>query len=202
MTPNECIEWSGSNSLPKDLNKEMLYQRNRAKLALSLLIIVEKCQAYGLQYNDLSPSNILLYFPSMDKTKIFLGVCDWEMACRISKVVALNYDFQAFDEMERQQQLCQHVARELFYVFGPRGSKTCLEQQKQKHLYSKVGDAYAVGMLAKMIWREEPDKEMLPTLEQVATFMYKLGQFIDRNSSTRATFSNAIEMLISDRIRI
>ena len=46
-------------------------------------------------YNDLSPSNILLHFPPMDKTKIFLGVCDWRMACRISEVVASNYGFQA-----------------------------------------------------------------------------------------------------------
>ena len=88
----------------------------------------------------------------MDKTKIFLGVCDWGMACCVSKVVALNYDFKASDKMERQQQLRQHVTPELIYVFGPRGSKTCLERQKQKHLYSEASDAYAAGMLAKMIW--------------------------------------------------
>ena len=99
----------------------MPYQRNRTKLALSLLVIVKKYHAHGLQHNDLSPSNILLHFPSIDKTKIFLGVCDWSMACRVSEVVASNYNFQASDEMERQQQLRQHIALELFYVFGPHG---------------------------------------------------------------------------------
>ena len=133
----------------------------------------------------------------MDKTKIFLGVCDWGMACRISKVVASNYGFQASNEMKRQRQLQQHVAPELFYVFGPRGLETCLERQKQKHLYSKAGDAYVAGMLAKMIWREEPDKEMLQTSELVAAFTYKLRQLIDRNPSTRATLSDAIAMLTS-----
>ena len=75
-TPNECIGWWGGDLLPEDLYKVMLYRRNHAILALSLLIIVEKYQAHGLQHNDLSPSNILLYFPPMDKTKIFLEVCD------------------------------------------------------------------------------------------------------------------------------
>ena len=74
------------------------------------------------------------------------------MACHVSEVVALNYGFQASDEMERQQELRRHVVLELFYVFGSPGSETCLERQKQKHLYSKAGDAYAAGMLAKMIW--------------------------------------------------
>ena len=49
--------------------------------------------------------------------------------------------------MERQQELRRYVAPELFYVFGPRGSETCLEQQKQKHLYFKTDDVYAAGML-------------------------------------------------------
>ena len=75
-TPNDCIGWSGGDLLPEDLNKVMPYQTNCAKLVLSLLIIVEKCHAHGLQHNDLNSNNILLHFPSMDKTKIFLGVCD------------------------------------------------------------------------------------------------------------------------------
>ena len=66
----------------------------------------------------------------MDKTKIFLGVCDWGMACRVSKEVASNYVFRSEEEMEMQQGLRQHVAPKLFYVFGPRGSETSLERQK------------------------------------------------------------------------
>ena len=88
----------------------------------------------------------------MDKTKIFLGVYDWRMACRISKEVASNYGYRSEEEMEMQQRLRQHVASELFYVFGPRGSETSLECQKQKHLYAKGGDTYAARKLASMIW--------------------------------------------------
>ena len=84
-TPNDCIGWSSGNILPEDLDKIMLYQRNRTKLALLLLIIVEKCHAHALQHNDLSPNNILLHFPSIDKTKIFWGVCDWRWLAALAK---------------------------------------------------------------------------------------------------------------------
>ena len=138
----------------------------------------------------------------MDKTKIFLGVCDWGMACHVSKEVALNYGFQSEEEMEMQQGLRQHVAPKLFYVLRPRGSETSLERQKQKHFYIKEGDAYAAGKLASMIWQEEPDNEMLPASEQVAAFRYKLGQLTDPNPRTRATLSDALGMLTSDPIKI
>ena len=70
----ENIKFSGGELLLDELDKVMLYRRNCAKLALSLLIIVEKCHAHGIQHNDLTPSNILLHFPPIDKTKIFLDV--------------------------------------------------------------------------------------------------------------------------------
>ena len=138
----------------------------------------------------------------MDKTKIFLDVYDWRMACRVSKEVASNYSYQSEEEMEMQQGLCQHVAAELFYIFGPHGSETSLERQKQKHLYTKGGDAYAAVKMASMIWREEPDNEMLPTSEQVAAFRYKVGQLTDPNPRTKATLSDSLGMLTSDPIKI
>ena len=201
-TTLENIKYYGGELLPDELDKVMLYQRNHAKLALSLLIIVEKCHAYGIQHNDLSPGNILLHFPPMDKTKIFLGVCDWGMACHVSEEVASNYGYRSEEEMAMQQRLHQHVAPELFYVFGPCGSETSLERQKKKHVYTKLGDAYAAGKLASMIWQEELDNEMLPTLEQVAAFRYKLGQLIGPNPRTRATLSDALGMLMSNPIKI
>ena len=138
----------------------------------------------------------------MDKTKIFLGICDWGMACRISEEVASNYSYRSEEEMAMQQRLRQHVAPELFYVFGPRGSETSLERQKKKHVYTKGGDTYVAGKMASTIWPEEPDNEMLPALEQVAAFRYKLGQLTDPNPTTKATLSDALGMLTSDPIKI
>ena len=83
-TTLENIKYTGDELLLDELDKVTLYQRNRARLALLLLIIVEKCHTHGIQHNDLSRGNILLYFLPMDKTEIFLGVCDWGMACRVS----------------------------------------------------------------------------------------------------------------------
>ena len=194
-TTLENIKYSGGELLPDELDKVTLYRRNHAKLALSLLIIVEKCHAHGIQHNDLSPGNILLHFPPMDKTKIFLGVC-------VREEVASNYSYKSEEEMAMQQRLRQHVALELFYVFGPRGSETSLERQKKKHVYTKGGDAYAAGKLASMIWQEEPDNEMLRTSEQVVAFRYKLWQLTDPNPRTRATLSDALGMLTSDPIKI
>ena len=138
----------------------------------------------------------------MDKTKNFLDVCDWGMACRVSEEVASNYGYKSEEEMAMQQRLRQHIALELFYVFGPHGSETSLERQKKKQVYTKGGDAYAAGKLASMIWREEIDNEMLPTLEHVAAFRYKLGQLTNPNPSTRKILSEALGMLTSDPIKI
>ena len=124
------------------------------------------------------------------------------MACHVSEEVASNYGYRSEEEMAMQQRLRQHVAPELFYVFGLHGSETYLERQKKKHVYTKGGDAYAAGKLASMIWREEPDNEMLPALEQVAAFRYKLGQLTDPNPRTRATLSDALGILTSDPIKI
>ena len=138
----------------------------------------------------------------MDKTKNFLDVCDWGMACHVSEEVALNYGYRSEEEMAMQQRLHQHVAPKLFYDFGPRGSETSLERQKKKHVYTKGGDAYAIGKLASMIWQEEPDNKMLRTSEQLAAFRYKLGQVTDPNPRTRAILSDALGMLTSDPIKI
>ena len=134
--------------------------------------------------------------------QIFLGVCDWRIACRVSEEVASNYGYRSEEEMAMQQRLRQHVAPELLYVFGPRGSETSLERQKKNHVYTKGSDAYAAGKLASLIWREEPDNEMLQTSELVAAFRYKLGQLTDPNSRTRAILSDALGMLTSDPIKI
>ena len=167
-----------------------------------LLISVEECHAHGIQHNDLSPSNILLHFPPIDKAKIFLDVCDWGKGCRVSEEVASNYGYRSEEKMEMQQRLYQHVAPELFYVFEPRGSETSFECHKQEHLYTKGGDTYVAGKLASMIWREEPDNEMLPASEQIAAFRSKLVQLTDSNPRTRATPSDALGMLTLDPIKI
>ena len=73
------------------------------------------------------------------------------MAWCVSEEVVSNYGYRSEEEMAMQHRLRQHIAPELFYVFGPRESETSLERQKKKHMYTKGGDTYAAGKLASMI---------------------------------------------------
>jgi serine/threonine protein kinase len=46
-----------------EVDKIKAYRKNRVKLVLSLLTIMEKCHAQNILHNELSPSNIMLHFP-------------------------------------------------------------------------------------------------------------------------------------------
>jgi hypothetical protein len=59
------------------------------------------------------------------------------------------------------------VAPELFYVFGPEDSQNSLEVMQEKHLYTKVTDAYSVGVLATKIWNQKWDRMLLPILRSL-----------------------------------
>ena len=50
----ENIKFSSGDLLPDELDKVTLYRRKYEKLALSLLIIIEKCHAHGIQHNNLN----------------------------------------------------------------------------------------------------------------------------------------------------
>jgi hypothetical protein len=82
------------------------------------------------------------------------------------------------------------VAPELFYVFGPKGSRNSLEVLQKKHLYSKATDAYSVGVLASLIWKEEWDRTLLPDTMVFYGFELKLKGLQDKNPQTRLSISD------------
>jgi serine/threonine protein kinase len=47
---------------PCKVDRVKAYQKNRVKLVLSLLTIMDKYHAQNFLHNDLSPSNIMLHF--------------------------------------------------------------------------------------------------------------------------------------------
>jgi hypothetical protein len=138
---------------PCKVDRVKAYQKNRMKLVLSLLTIMDKCHAHNILHNDLSPSNIMLHFPPGKSKTVYIGVCDWSMASRIKKKKASLYGYQKKEEMVANIAQRKHVAPELFYVFGPEGSQNSLEVMQKKHLYSKAADAYSIGVLASLIWK-------------------------------------------------
>jgi serine/threonine protein kinase len=147
---------------PCKVDRVKAYQKNRVKLVLSLLTIMDKCHAQNILHDDLSPSNIMLHFPPGKPENVYIGVCDWGMASRIKEKKASLYVYQKKEEMVANIAQQKHVAPELFYVFGPKGSRNSLEVMQKKYLYSKALDAYSVCVLASLIWKEEWDRTLLP----------------------------------------
>jgi serine/threonine protein kinase len=62
--------------LVDDVDKVKAYRKNRVKLVLSLLTIMDKCHAHNILHNDLLPSNIMLHFPPGKPENVYIGVCD------------------------------------------------------------------------------------------------------------------------------
>jgi serine/threonine protein kinase len=80
--------------LPDDVDRVKAYQKNRVKLVLSLLTIMDKCHAQNILHNDLSPSNIMLHFPPGKLVNVYIEVCNWGMASRVKEKKASLYGYQ------------------------------------------------------------------------------------------------------------
>jgi hypothetical protein len=178
--------------LPDDIDKVKAYRKNRVKLVLSLLTIMGKCHAENILHNNLSPSNIMLHFPPEKPENVYIGMCDWGMANRVEEEKSSLYGYQTKAEMEANITEQKHVAPELFYVFGPKGSRNSLEVMQKKHLYSKAADAYSVGVLASQIWREEWDRELLLDEMIFCGFELKLKGLKDKDPETRLSISDVL----------
>ena len=138
---------------------------------------MDKCHAQNILHNDLSPSNIMLHFPPKKSKNMYIGVCEWGMASRIKEKKASLYGYQKKEEMVANMVQRKHVARELFYVFGPEGSQNLLEVMQKKHLYSKATDVYSIDVLASLIWKEEWDRMLLLDAMVFHGFELKLRGF-------------------------
>jgi serine/threonine protein kinase len=76
-----------------DIDRVKAYWKNRVKLILSLLTIMDKCHAQNILHNDLSPSNIMLHFPLGKSENVYIGVCDWGMANHVKEKKASLYGY-------------------------------------------------------------------------------------------------------------
>jgi hypothetical protein len=118
------------------------------------------------------------------------------MASRVKEKKATLYGYQKKEEMVANIAQWKHVAPELFYVFGSEGSRTSLEVMQKKHLYTKAADAYSVGVLVSLIWKEEWDRMLLP-----ATVFHgielKLRGLQDKDPQTRLSISDVLKQFTS-----
>jgi hypothetical protein len=114
------------------------------------------------------------------------------MASRVKEKKSSFYSYDMKAEMEANIAQRKHVVPELFYVFGTQGSRNLLEVMKKKHLYSKAADAYSVGVLASLIWKEEGDRMLLPEATVFHGFELKLRGLQDKDLETRLSISDVL----------
>jgi serine/threonine protein kinase len=180
-----------------DVGRVTAYRKNRVKLVLSLLTIMDKCHALNILHNDLSPSNIMLHFPLGKSENVYIRVCDWGMASRVKEKKASLYGYQKKEEMVANIAQRKHVAPELFYVFGLEGSRNSLEVMQKKHLYTKAADAYSISVLASLIWKEEWDRTLLPNTTVFHGFELKLRGLQDKDPQIRLSISDVLRRFTS-----
>jgi hypothetical protein len=165
--------------LPSKLDMVLIYWKNRVKLVLSLLAIMEKCHSQNILHNDMSPLNIRLHFPPEHPKKVYSGVYNWDLANRVVENTPSLYGYAAKVEMEANIAESKHVVPKLFYVFGPQDLQNLLESMKKKHLYPKVADAYSISVLARQIWKEIWNREVFPNTMRFIAFDLKLNSLTD-----------------------
>ena len=139
------------------------YCKNRTDLALSLLLIVGKCHDANYIQKDITPTNVLLHFDDWKADTVHIGICDWRLSSRVVENEPSMYGYKTMEDLLKQKEWQKFAAPELFYVFGEEGSTTSIKAMQQKHLYSMVADAYAIGWIAAQIWKEELDLKYFNT---------------------------------------
>jgi serine/threonine protein kinase len=179
------------------LEKIKAFHTKRAKLAMSLIMTMALVHKKKILHNDMSPSNILLYFPPDHVDTVYIGVCDWGMATRTIEDVPSVYGYPTKDEMERNKKERPWVAPKLFYVYGPPNSETSLERVQRRHLYTMEADAYSVGKVAQLIWEDEWDKELFKSAVGASIFLYKLHQLQHEDPRKRPTLASILEIFTS-----
>ena len=150
------------------------------------------CHAENILHNDFLPLNIMLHFLLEKPKDMYIGVCEWGMASHVEEEASSLYGYQMKGEMEANIIKRKHVALELFYVFGPKGSQNSLEIMQKKHLYLKAVDAYSIGVLTSQIWKEEWDRELLLDEMIFHGFELKLKGLKDKDPETRLLISDVL----------
>jgi serine/threonine protein kinase len=87
----------------QELEMIKAYRTKAAKLAMSLIITMACVHKSKILHNDISPSNILLHFPPDHVDRVYIGVCDWEMATCFIEDEHSVYGYPTKAEMEKKR---------------------------------------------------------------------------------------------------
>jgi serine/threonine protein kinase len=196
---SEAIEYDSikfqvnSGLTAEECGMVLTYRKNRVNLAMAFLMIMETCHEQEIIHNDLSLSNVLLHFPPMDKSKVYIGVCDWGRCSNAKENQGSWYGRPTTRELAEMKAKYKHVAPELFYVYGPQNSDTSLEKMQKLHTHSKAVDCFAAGRIAQWIWHEEYDKDHFRhDASRIAYFEAQLQSLQHDDPSKRRTIAEVL----------
>lgn len=196
------LHWSKVKEVPSLTQEEAfrisLFRQQRMKLAWGLVYIMNLVHKTGVLHNDLSPSNILLHFPTLRGTKICIGVCDWGMASRIVEQQPSRYGYQTTQKKEEDMARRWWVAPEMFYTYGPESSDTNLNVQELRHPTTVASDSYAIGKLIQLIGvHNEIDEELFPNSTVRDSFLSKVFSLTKHESKERMTCGEVVNRLMA-----
>ncbi|KAG0595207.1 hypothetical protein M758_UG149200 [Ceratodon purpureus] len=141
-----------------------------------------------LQHNDISPGNVLLHFPEDKVSEVYIGVCDWGLASRVCETTPSRYGYPTAEARTAAfKERGTFVAPELWYTYGKPNSETSYETLRRRHLYTQAADAYSVGVVANMIWKDEDDFDLFKDAAGKARFAVALKELANPDPKNRST---------------
>ncbi|KAG0572431.1 hypothetical protein KC19_VG094700 [Ceratodon purpureus] len=141
-----------------------------------------------LQHNDISAGNVLLHFPEDKVSEVYIGVCDWSLASRVCETTPSRYGYPTAEARTAAFKECgTFVAPELWYTYGKPNSETSYETLRRRHLYMQAADAYSVGVVANMIWKNEDDFDLFKDAAGKARFAVALKELTNPDPKNRST---------------
>jgi serine/threonine protein kinase len=102
-------------------------------------------------HNDISPDNVMLYFPPNSADKVYIGICNWAMAGNFNDLKESLYIHES--QEARTRMMCNRwwIAPELNYVLPPPGSTRDVDFERRPKFTPK-SETYAVGRIAHWIY--------------------------------------------------
>lgn len=175
-----------------------LFRKNSAKLAWALVYVASLVHKASVLHNDLSPSNVLLHFPSICDTEIYIGICDWGIASRLHEGAPSHYGYPNEEETRKHMRSRWWVAPELFYTFGPPKSETSIEQMQMVHKYTIASDSFSIGKLASRIHSHHVmDRDMFRDETCMRYFEMKISELCELDPKKRPTCGQVVNHLMA-----
>jgi serine/threonine protein kinase len=125
-----------------------VFRKKRHELAWTFLNTMNNVHHCHTLHNDISPDNVMLYFPPNSADKVYIGICNWAMAGNFND---LKESLYIHESQEARTRMMWWIAPELNYVLPPPGSTRDVDFERRPKFTPK-SETYAVGRIAHWIY--------------------------------------------------